>query len=433
MRKVLSICICALLILFSIVPVSAQAEESRIVRYAGIATQDLTVRATKSQSGKRLERIKKGEIVQIISLEKDWFLVQKGDAEGYVVGALVDELEALDPEIPVPFIYNLPTVKKFKAVYSGKANKQISLRAVPEKDGKLLATIYENERLDLQGLGEEWTIARKGKKVGFVLTEFLKDLEVLNPYQALDDGKKAYPYAATVVRPMQAMGTVLGQTGILQTLPVGAVIAVGEPNENGDVLFPYKRTVGKLDGTALDLTPVVPVDEAQPGDLIAVFSTFFVPDGDDEIIAGRLHNIEQGVRLFDGMLLESNELFSFNKIAAPYTRSNGYMLGPIINYVSDKQTGYGGGICQVSTTIYNVLLQLPMDIKRWQPHSSYGIDYAPVEYDAAVGKGNIDLRFESSLPYRVQMKLDVCDGVVTVRFYREGMSGQNITSTETEG
>jgi len=53
-----------------------------------------------------------------------------------------------------------------------------------------------------------------------------------------------------------------------------------------------------------------------------------------------------------------------------------------------------------------------------QVHSSYGISYAPLDMDSAVGNGNIDLRLRNTLPYDVRFALQITGGVITVRVYR---------------
>ena len=159
-------------------------------------------------------------------------------------------------------------------------------------------------------------------------------------------------------------------------------------------------------------------DQAQNGDLIAVFSTYYDPGKTTQVQLGRLHNILQGVERLDGVIVAAGERFNFNDYCGPYTKSNGYLEGPIVNYVSDKKLGYGGGICQVSTTLYNAILQIPISVVRWKVHSEYGISYAPLDFDAAVGAANLDLRFDNALPYAIRFSLQAEGGVVTVRVYR---------------
>lgn len=154
------------------------------------------------------------------------------------------------------------------------------------------------------------------------------------------------------------------------------------------------------------------------GDLIAVYSTYYDPVQKTQTQIGRFHNIMQGVERLQDVVIPAGEKFYFNDYCAPYTISNGYMEGPIINYVSSDKLGPGGGICQVSTTLYNAILQVPIEIIKWQVHSSYGIGYAPLNFDAAVGAGNIDFRVLNVLPYDVRMTLQAVGGVLTVRLYR---------------
>ena len=72
----------------------------------------------------------------------------------------------------------------------------------------------------------------------------------------------------------------------------------------------------------------------------------------------------------------------------------------------------------MSTTLYNAILQIPIEVIKQQVHSSYGIEYAPLDFDAAVGNGNIDLRLRNTLPYDVRFVLQAVDGVLTVLVYR---------------
>ena len=199
----------------------------------------------------------------------------------------------------------------------------------------------------------------------------------------------------------------------------GSILAVSALDEHMAVTLPYDRTTGRIQATSnLELESVNPWDEAQMGDLIAVLSTYYDPEQRTQAQIGRLHNILQGVERLNDVIIVAGEKFYFNDFCAPYTQSNGYMEGPIVNYVSSAKLGYGGGICQVSTTLYNAILQIPVEVIKWQVHSSYGISYAPLDFDAAVGNGNIDLRLRNTLPYDVRLAMQAEGGVLTVRVYR---------------
>ena len=431
-RRVLAVLLAAVLLAsFAEVTFAAEDFKNMPVLYTGVTTRELTVRQTRNQAGKKLESLASGEKVDILAFDRDdWFLIRKGEVEGYIVGRHVTELVALTEENPLPAKYGGASQGAgavasggFQAMYWGKTSARVALRREPTKESKLLATIYAGEQITLGDIGDEWTMVKYGKHTGFMLSEFATSLELIDPFAILLAGARAYPYAAIAMESVSVYEGTDAGSGFLQTLPEGAVIAIAEPDEAGTIYLPYKRTIGMVEDQIMRLEAVIPHDEAQPGDLLAVFSTFFAANEGDGLAAGRLHNIKVGVELFSGHVIKAGERFSFNDMAAPYTKENGYENGPIINYVSEKKTGYGGGICQVSTTLYNVLLQLPIRIVKQQPHSSYGIDYAPVGYDAAVGSGGLDFVFENSLPYDVALVMNVWPGVVTVRMYRVDEDG----------
>ena len=265
--------------------------------------------------------------------------------------------------------------------------------------------------------GGEWARVRKGDVVGYVRADHLRYYMRTDPYGPYVPGVVYYPYAAHVLEPTDIYDNETGE--LLRTVPANTILSVSALDMDMAVTLPYDRTTGRIQATAnLEMEVVVAWDEAQMGDLIGVFSTYYDPAQDTQEQIGRLHNIMQGVERLNDVIIPAGEKFYFNDYCAPYTKANGYELGPIVNYVSSEKLGYGGGICQVSTTLYNVLLQIPVKIVKEQPHSSYGIDYAPIDFDAAVGQGNIDLRFQNMLPYDIRLSLKLTEGVVTVLIYR---------------
>lgn len=400
------------LVLLLLLSSAATALEGWPPPYQGVAIANVTVRSEASSKAKKIGDARTGELLNILSLEGDWLQIEKDGQWGYVLASQVRGIHETSPGYGLVAAY----AEDFEPLYTGVATAQLSLRSEQSRDSKQISTVYANDMVLIGELGEEWSYVRSGKHEGYVLSEYLTSLKVINPYWASLPGAYEYPYMARVIRPTWVVEADTGEP--LQELPSGALVNVQLPEQGDRLLLPYKRTWGTIAFSDVELLQVFPWENAQPGELIGSFATFFPHDPQNEVDAGRLHNIQMGVTLLDGLRITAGAEFSFNAIAAPYTQANGYRVGPIVNYVSDKKTGYGGGICQVSTTLYNLLLQLPMRIITTRPHSSVGIDYAPVNYDAAVGKGNLDLVFQNMLPYDVEMQLSSVDGVVTVLMYR---------------
>ena len=384
-------------------------------QYLGVATKELTIREKQSKSALKMQTLSEGETVYILELGKEWHKVVKNGVQGYVLADPITGLEGAHEGIEVPdqFI----SAPAFEAVYSAMADVNLSIRRDKDENSRLMGTVYKNEYVDVMSTDGQWAHVRKDDAEGYVRADHMRYFKRYDPYGPLLPGAVWYPYAAHVLQDTVILDDATG--GELRTVTKGSIMAVSALNEAMAVTLPYDRITGRIQATGnLELEPVVLWPEAENGDLIAVFSTYYDPAQTTQEQIGRLHNIMQGVQRLNDVIVPAGEKFYFNDYCAPYTASNGYMEGPIINYVSSDKLGYGGGICQVSTTLYNAILQIPIEVIKQQVHSSYGIEYAPLDFDAAVGNGNIDLRLRNTLPYDVRFVLQAVDGVLTVLVYR---------------
>ena len=110
----------------------------------------------------------------------------------------------------------------------------------------------------------------------------------------------------------------------------------------------------------------------------------------------RDRNIERACELITGTMIEPGKIFSFNDIVGPRTKKNGFELATVYNY-GKEEPGYGGGVCQVSSTLYVAAVRANMQITKRTQHglkvnyTDYGLD-ATVNYD---GK-KIDFAFKNS-------------------------------------
>ena len=384
-------------------------------QYLGVATKELTIREKQSKSALKMQTLSEGETVYILELGKEWHKVVKNGVQGYVLADPITGLEGAHEGIEVPdqFI----SAPAFEAVYSAMADVNLSIRRDKDENSRLMGTVYKNEYVDVMSTDGQWAHVRKDDAEGYVRADHLRYFKRYDPYGPLLPGAVWYPYAAHVLQDTVILDDETGKE--LRTVTRGSIMAVSALNETMAVTLPYDRITGRIQATGnLEFEPVVLWPEAEDGDLIAVFSTYYDPAQTTQEQIGRLHNIMQGVQRLNDVIVPAGEKFYFNDYCAPYTASNGYMEGPIINYVSSDKLGYGGGICQVSTTLYNAILQIPIEVIKQQVHSSYGIEYAPLDFDAAVGNGNIDLRLRNTLPYDVRFVLQAVDGVLSVLVYR---------------
>jgi len=121
---------------------------------------------------------------------------------------------------------------------------------------------------------------------------------------------------------------------------------------------------------------------------VSSFTTYFNPAD-----SARGNNIRQVAKLLDGTIVHPGETFSFNGTVGPRTKAAGFDEAPVI--VGGLLTpGVGGGICQVSTTLFNAVFLAGLPVEERKPHSFY-IDHYPLGRDATVSYGTVDFKFRN--------------------------------------
>ena len=149
--------------------------------------------------------------------------------------------------------------------------------------------------------------------------------------------------------------------------------------------------------------------EAFPNKL-ATFSTHY-PTAN----TNRTTNLRLAANKINGTVIMPGETFSYNKVVGPRTRANGYKNAAI--YENGQVTdGIGGGICQVTTTLYNAVVFSNLEIVSRQNHS-FVPSYVTGGRDATVAYGSIDFKFKNNRNYPVKIKASVSGGVATVSIY----------------
>lgn len=130
---------------------------------------------------------------------------------------------------------------------------------------------------------------------------------------------------------------------------------------------------------------------------IGSFSTSFTSSSE-----ARSTNISLATQSINGKVLMPGDTFSFNEVVGERTKERGYKeAGVIVNQQLDS--GVGGGICQVSSTLYNALLR--GNIKTTERvHHTFPSTYVEKGLDATVDWGNIDLKFKNTFDYPIYIE-----------------------------
>jgi vancomycin resistance protein YoaR len=178
-----------------------------------------------------------------------------------------------------------------------------------------------------------------------------------------------------------------------------------------DASLPEKPAPIKL---SLPLRQVLPtVTAAHLGAINTLLASYSTGLGSSS--RNRRHNIRVACAAIDGTVLLPGEVFSYNEIVGPRTERAGFRTAPVIIH-GELVPGTGGGICQVSTTLYNVALLGDLKIVR-RSHHEFPVHYVPPGRDATVAYGSLDLRFANSLPGPVALDVKTAGSRVVVHLY----------------
>ena len=152
--------------------------------------------------------------------------------------------------------------------------------------------------------------------------------------------------------------------------------------------------------------------ESHPKEKLCAYTTYF-----NEKDGGRCENIRLAVRRLNGIALQPYGEFSFNGAVGPRTRENGYQEAKVISQ-GEFVLGVGGGVCQVSTTLYNAAVLSGLTVLEYHPHS-LRVGYVPPSRDAMVSAYS-DLRLYNPRPETVYISAEVGADWLRFTLYGKG-------------
>ncbi|WP_127011088.1 VanW family protein [Veillonella sp. CHU594] len=212
----------------------------------------------------------------------------------------------------------------------------------------------------------------------------------------------------------------MGQVGANATVTLEGNTVVHQPAKVGrklDVTATMKRLQEQLQEGKVETLELVINESAQPTitdkDLVSItsilgsFTTYF--DGSN---TSRAHNIHLASQKIHQTFIPAGGIFSFNQVVGERTPEAGYDDAPV--FMGGRLVpGIGGGICQVSSTLFNTALLSGMDIVERDTHFA-PVSYIPVGLDATVAWGYIDFQFKNPYSHPIYVIAEEGAGYVTI-------------------
>ena len=152
--------------------------------------------------------------------------------------------------------------------------------------------------------------------------------------------------------------------------------------------------------------------EAQSMHITALVASYETVYGGDP---NRIHNVQLVSHLIDGQAIAPGATFSFNEATGARTAAKGFLEAPVI-INGELQTGLGGGVCQVSTTVFNAAYEAGLPITARTNHALY-ISHYPQGRDATVDYPDVDLKFVNDTGHWLLLRTWVGSSSLTVALY----------------
>ncbi|MBR5108719.1 MAG: VanW family protein [Clostridia bacterium] len=280
--------------------------------------------------------------------------------------------------------------------------------------------IPENVRVVVHALNPSFALVtyEADHKTGYVKRVCLENPTTIDPSTTPPYGVDFNHYLVTIQAQDAPVWSAPGGGEALITLHAGARVSlIGFEEGYGKVI--YHRQYGYIDSRLMgDVASVYDVAETAGTDAPIASYTSFYKITTDESNLNRINNIVVACDKMNVFPFSSGTELNFNRDMGPYSAANGYLPAGVLAD-GGLNLGYGGGTCQVSSTLYNVVLQLPgLTVLQRRAHGDNGASYLPIGVDAAVGNSALNFRFRNDYPFPIRIDASAQDGALTIAIYK---------------
>ncbi len=324
----------------------------------------------------------------------------------YIVEGLVQFDEHNLPE-PMGAQYELKTVDDFDknspALYTCTLKASTSAYDVRSIYVDRLFRVSSATKVDVLYLDPLWAIVRYKGQIGYVKRHRMLDVKAVDKVNTPPYGVQKHQYVAVTADTAEVRVSMSHDDYCWAVLKPGTTLSIWQFDGEWAVVN-YWRTYGYIHISDLtDIRTVSPTDQALNDDTPIAAYTSYYKFNSSQTIQNRMHNIDMGIR-YMSVVLQPGETANANELMGPYSLENGYLeAGALAEGTTILSPG--GGTCQVSSTLYNVLLQLPkLTILHRRAHGDNGAPYLPMGQDAAVGNSELNLIFRNDYDFPIRLE-----------------------------
>jgi vancomycin resistance protein YoaR len=205
----------------------------------------------------------------------------------------------------------------------------------------------------------------------------------------------------------------VGAGGSVRVVPAQPGVALDVPKSTAAILAAAERPANRV--ATLPFAVAQPTRSTAQAEALGITGTVGAYETFFGGVANRIHNVQLVSHLVDRKLIAPGATFSFNKTTGDRSAARGFLEAPVI-INGEVQTGLGGGVCQVSTTVFNAAFVAGLPITARTNHALY-ISHYPLGRDATVDYPDVDLKFVNDTGHWLLLRTWVSTSSLTVALY----------------
>lgn len=287
------------------------------------------------------------------------------------------------------------------------------LYSEPSLDSTIVATLNKGDVFVLIDTNEEWNKISNWKYSGYIRNSI--EHESYIHASNVEDSTNVKLALITAALNLRENPDINSKS--LSIMRKGTLVIVHDTSNSPWWFVESNGNFGYSHSDYLEVYDSISEDEVP----ISIYTTKFSTKKEQE---GRVFNITKAANMLDSTLVSKGETFSLLDIIAPITKFAGYKEAPeyrVKNGEAFVTTGYGGGVCQVSTTLYNTFLfasnNLNLELIERHTHA-LPVSYVPQGMDATISySSGKDFRFKNNSAYNITIRTYVSDtGCISTYF-----------------
>jgi hypothetical protein len=294
--------------------------------------------------------------------------------------------------------------------YVNISSGYLNVRFGPNTNEDSFAKLYRGDKVDVISITNGWAYIVYGDSLGYISANYISEKKpsAIPKIQQSRKNSEMKDLKVQYVGILEKKVYAYDYRNNKRSIPAGYLSIFYF--EKGWAWIPFNRQILRVKESSFSL--VLEVKDVNSDiceePIICAYTTFF---STNEEYANRINNLFIGASYLN-VRLAPNDTFSFNTALGERTSKKGYLKAGAF---SNGQTiqAYGGGVCQLSSTIYAAVRQLNFTVTERYAHNPE-VTYLPLDMDATVNWNSLDLKFGNPYNFTVQIEPHVEKGMLTI-------------------